>query len=168
MLPIHWVRTSQCSIEANAAAQHQHRPAANPSIPASPGCSQRPLRGLSSIPMWTLESVYAALAIRRTGSGACNSRTLDADCRTAFAGRGMSSILSGSVGQIFAGAASAQPYSAGNWRTSFRQWSVSQLSMGGCVHHHPGVIGERRGEGVRVWKRRCGFLQMPISSRGTD
>jgi hypothetical protein len=51
---------------------------------------------------------------------------LDGDYRSASVWHGMSNILSGSVGQIFAGAASAQPYSAGNWKTSFRQWSDSQ------------------------------------------
>lgn len=53
-----------------------------------------------------------------------------ADYRSAFAWHGMSNTLSGSVGQIFVGVASTQPYSADNWKTLSRVWSDSQLSMG--------------------------------------
>lgn len=75
------------------------------------------------------EEACAALAIRKRDLDACSSRIADADCRNASSWLGRLSTLSGNVGQIFAGVAWAQPYSAGNWKTSFRDWSDSQLSM---------------------------------------
>ena len=116
-------------------------------------------------------SVCAAPAIRRINSDACSCRMSDGGYRSASAWHGTLSILSGSVGQIFAGAASVQPYSAGSRiRTLFRYWSDSQTSMDFNSRITTLVGGNwkaQRGEGVRVWKRRCAFLQMPISARGT-
>lgn len=45
----------------------------------------------------------------------------------------MLNTLSENVGQIFAGVASVQPYSAGSWKSSFRDWTASQLSMNGIA-----------------------------------
>jgi hypothetical protein len=103
-------------------------------------------------------SVCAAPATRRINSGACSCRMSDAGYRSASAWHGTSSILSGSVGQIFAGAAWIQPYSAGSCiRTLSRYWSDSQTSMD-FNSRIPTLVGgnwkAQRGEGVRVWEAK--------------
>jgi hypothetical protein len=82
----------------------------------------------------------------------------DAGYRSASAWHGTSSILSGSVGQIFAGAAWVQPYSAGSCiRTLSWYWSDSQTSMDWNSRISTLVGGNwkaQRGEGVRVWEAK--------------